>query len=111
MANPQPGDPNWLNELAVVLTGWVLLSDGAEDRDPPDRYGDLNAAYLAVLEPFYAAAHTAAPNIDDWFTGATDTIDLSGLDLELLQSQVADAEASLGAYVALLDEAVAAAAR
>jgi endonuclease YncB( thermonuclease family) len=107
VANPLPGDPQWLNTMAFVLVAWALASDDVEALTPTDRYAELHVACVGATGLLDAAAHEQAPNLDDWFSGAADAVDLSGFDLGLLQARYAEAEPALTDCTDQLDAAAA----
>lgn len=77
-------DPNTpLNDLAWVFVGWVVVHREVDAAQAPPRYEELKSAYLAVLEPLASTARQMAA-VDDYLSGAADTVDMAGLNTDVL---------------------------
>jgi hypothetical protein len=103
MQNPQPGDNIWLNRLAFVFQYWAIVGTDTQKQTspPPDRYAPLHAAYVSAIAPLVTAEQQMT-TAEDYLSGKSDVIDMSGLDLDALATAVAQARTGLDKYNQLL---------
>ena len=76
-----------IDELGWVFLGWVVVHKDVEAATAPPRFGELKLAYLAVLEPLATTARQMA-NVDDYLSGAADTVSLTGLNIDVMLQTV-----------------------
>lgn len=76
-----------IDELGWVFIGWVVVHQNVEAATAPQRFEELKSAYLAVLEPLATTARQMA-NVDDYLSGAADTVSLTGLNVDVMLQTV-----------------------
>ncbi len=76
-----------IDELGWVFLGWVVVHKDVSAATTPPRFEELKSAYLAVLEPLATTARQMA-NVDDYLSGAADTVSLTGLNIDVMLQTV-----------------------
>ncbi|MGE3799142.1 MAG: thermonuclease family protein [Thermomicrobiales bacterium] len=96
-------DDAFYNRMILIFQGWSIAYNGVAEVTPPPTFADLHARYLALLEPFDSLAHQLLPEMDQWFAGEVDALQLVGFDVEVVSSYVAAARFALESVMTEID--------